>query len=212
MDCQLYFHFQTSTVVTPAFGHPTLHYSDPLISFEPVYEFALQTGYIQIKPKQFYFPKHGLMVLRDDVDTAPKNDDLSKTAAAAKTTYRNKIEPEPKNDDLSKTAEAAQTTTNKPAKNPPPKKISVHPKKLQYIATKFQNGFERQVVSKTLEMVRPVLLYTMDTDLIYDVPIKELQFGGYQIFRYASCIHVLYFLLHAAYFCFTWMKSYMLTL
>ena len=133
-----------------------------------------------------------MTVLRDDVETAPQNDDLSKlpaaaAAAAATTTYRNKIEADAKNDDLSKTTEAAaaQTTTNKPAKNPPPKKISVHPKKLQYIATKFQNGFERQVVAKTLEMVRPVLLYTMDTDLIYDMPIKELQFGGYQIFRYA---------------------------
>ena len=134
-----------------------------------------------------------MTVLRDDVETAPKNDDLSKipaaaAAAAATTTYRNKIEADAKNDDLSKTTEAAaaQTTTNKPAKNPPPKKISVHPKKLQYIATKFQNGFERQVVAKTLEMVRPVLLYTMDTDLIYDMPIKELQFGGYQIFRYTQ--------------------------
>ena len=45
-------------------------------------------------------------------------------------------------------------------------------------------GFERQLVGKTLEVARPVLLYTMDTKLTFDRPIKEFQFSGYQIFRY----------------------------
>ncbi len=49
---------------------------------------------------------------------------------------------------------------------------------------RFQSGFERNLVGQTLDFVRPVLLYTMDTELTYDKPIKELQFGGYQIFRY----------------------------
>jgi hypothetical protein len=46
-----------------------------------------------------------------------------------------------------------------------------------------QSGFERSLVAKALETVLPLLLYTMDTKLTHDLPIKELQFAGYQIFR-----------------------------
>ena len=71
-----------------------------------------------------------------------------------------------------------------PQPQQPLKTIPIHPKKLHFVATKLMAGFERQLVGKTLEVARPVLLYTMDTKLTFDRPIKEFQFSGYQIFRY----------------------------
>jgi len=53
---------------------------DPIIGFEPVWEFALQNGYIEIRAKTFFFPKLGVTAQREDVNiassavaTQPKN-------------------------------------------------------------------------------------------------------------------------------------------
>lgn len=189
-----------------------------------------------MRPKTFHFARHGITAQRDDVETTTNVD-------------QPKARPPPSlQQQQTKTSLQQQQTKTLPSKQPtqphppsqnqqlPAKAISVHSKKLYFVATRFQSGFERTLVGKTLEQIRyvvkyfkaisgylkyskecswifihmkhffllnqrfcqflnvrtnnlhlnisrPVLFYTMDTELSYDMPIKELQFAGYQIFR-----------------------------
>lgn len=144
---------------------PNSPITDPILDFEALLEFGTRTGTIVVKSKTIEFPKHGIVVPKKDLQVEEHR------------------QP-PKQQKPAKPQQKPPKQDAKVAKQQIPKTLPVHPKKLYFISTKFINGFDRQLVGKTLEMVRPVLLYTLDTELTFDRPIKEFQFAGYQIFRY----------------------------
>jgi hypothetical protein len=143
----------------------------PIIDFESVFEFGIRLGYIIVKPSTIEFPDHGIVVQRDDAEPSKQTRPQQEQQPVQK--QRDKQQGKPH-----------QPQPGKQPDKQPSKTIPIHPNKLHYVATKLISGFERQLVGKTLEMIRPVLLYTMDTRLTFDRPIKEFQFAGYQIFRY----------------------------